>query len=552
MPKKKITKIEAEKKERIFYYEILGIICLIIALFSITRLGAFGTYLMLTFRLLFGDWYFLVILLLFLYGIYCLLVHKKMKIISIRYLGIFLILISLMVLSHFSMFKYINKFEGNQLTTMISLYFNYFKENLPSKMIGGGIIGGIIFYGCYFLFSSIGTILLMIFLFMIGIVFICKKTFKDFIIMIKNFFIKIFKFFKKIFNKIKEDAKSLDEDYKTEPKKRKISKRILSNIKLNYELEKEHVLENLNKIKKVLEELEIMYKEINYNICPNIHSIFIDVLYEIDFSLLYEKLNIILKDRFLIKFNEEDLQIIIEINNLNQNHINFKYCLNNNDKFIIGMDDRKNLIEVDNNILILGNYQKIKEYLESLIIYPLFSKDNKKDDIIVFDLNNNLSSLKDYVTSYYESYLEIGSLSKNIEKVIELLNNEHYANIEKYNLNSESKINRKYIFINGLEKILAHVRITEKFEYLLRLSIQSGYYFIASYSSNSMLSSNILSLFEYKILLDYQTQIIGELVPKVYFKVINPEIEGFIKYKDFVIRLCLLKLTQEEKKEMKL
>ena len=76
MPKKKITKIETEKKERIFYYEI-------IALFSITRLGAFGTYLMLTFRLLFGDWYFLMILLLFLYGIYCLLVHKKMKIISI-------------------------------------------------------------------------------------------------------------------------------------------------------------------------------------------------------------------------------------------------------------------------------------------------------------------------------------------------------------------------------------------------------------------------------------------------------------------------------------
>lgn len=552
MPKKKITKIETEKKERIFYYEILGIICLIIALFSITRLGAFGTYLMLTFRLLFGDWYFLMILLLFLYGIYCLLVHKKMKIISIRYLGIFLILISLMVLSHFAMFKYIKKFEGNQLTTMISLYFNYFKENVPSKMIGGGIIGGIVFYGCYFLFSSIGTILLMAFLFMIGIVFICKKTFKDFIIMIKNFFVNIFKLIRRIITKIKEDAKSLDEDYKTEQKKKRLSKRLLSNIKVNYEIEKEHVLENLNKIKKVLEELEIMYKEINYIICPNIHSIFINVLYEIDFNYLYEKLNNSLKDKFLIKFNEEDLQIIIEINNLNQSFINFKYCLNNNNKFVIGMDDRKNLIELDNNILIIGNYQKIKEYLQALIIYPLFSKDNKKDEIIVFDLNNNLSSLKEYVTNYFESYLEIGNLNKDIEKVIEQLNNEHYANIEKYNLNNENKINRKYIFINGLEKILAHTRITEKFEYLLRLSIQSGYYFIASYSSNAILSSNILSLFEYKVLLDYQNQIIGELVPKMYFKVINPNLEGFIKYKDYVIRICLLKLTEEEIKSMKL
>jgi len=54
------------------------------------------------------------------------------------------------------------------------------------------------------------------------------------------------------------------------------------------------------------------------------------------------------------------------------------------------------------------------------------------------------------------------------------------------------------------------------------------------------------------VLLDYQNQIIGELVSKVYFKVINPNLEGFIKYKDYVIRICLLKLTEEEIKSMKL
>lgn len=550
MPKKKVNKIETEKKDKIFYYEIIGIFCIIISAFSITKLGFFGNYIMLSFRLLFGDWYFLIIFLILIYGIYCLIVHKNIKIISIRYLGIFLIILSLIVLSHFSMHKYIKKFETNYFSTMFSLYLNYFKDNTPSKMVGGGIIGGIVFYGCYYLFSSVGTILLMLFLFLIGIVFICKKTFKDFILMIKNFILKIILFIKKVLNKIKEDAKKIDEEYEKNKKKIKLSKRLLSNVKK--EINSELIKEEITKIKKALEELEIMYKNIDYIESYNIHSIFIEILYEIDFNILYNKLNKCINEKFLIKFNEEELIIIIEINNKIQQPINYKYCLSKSDDFIIGLDDRNNLINVDQNILILGNYHKIKNYLESLILYPLFSKNNRNDEIILFDLNNNLNAYKQYVNYYYDSYIEIGKLNKDIENIIELLNNNHYANIEKYNLNNENKINKKFIFINGLENILSHVRITEKFEYLLRLSIQTGYYFIVTYSSNAMLSSNILSLFDYRIMLDYQNIISSEIVSKDYFKVINSDIEGFIKYKDYLIRICLLKLTEEEKKNLKI
>ena len=94
MPKKKVSTVETQKKEKIFYYEIIGIACLIISAFSFTKLGLFGTYLMLTFRLLFGDWYFIFTFLLFIYGLYCLLVHKRLKVVSIRFLGIFLITLS--------------------------------------------------------------------------------------------------------------------------------------------------------------------------------------------------------------------------------------------------------------------------------------------------------------------------------------------------------------------------------------------------------------------------------------------------------------------------
>ena len=213
---------------------------------------------------------------------------------------------------------------------------------------------------------------------------------------------------------------------------------------------------------------------------------------------------------------------------------------------------QNNLIKVDNNILILGNDFDIRKYLESLVLYPMFSKNNRNDEIYLFDLYNKMSDLTKYVDKYFTSFLEIGSMNEDIEKVLNELNDTHYPNIEKYNLNNQTKFNKKFIFINGLEKILSHTRITEKFEYLLRLSVQTGYYFIVTYSSNSILSSNILSLFEYKIMLQYQNQVAGELIPESYFKVINSNVEGFIKWRDLIIRICLLKITEEEKKNMKI
>ena len=53
-------------------------------------------------------------------------------------------------------------------------------------------------------------------------------------------------------------------------------------------------------------------------------------------------------------------------------------------------------------------------------------------------------------------------------------------------------------------------------------------------------------------MLDYQNIITSEIVSKDYFKVINSDVEGFIKYKDYLIRICLLKLTEEEKKNLKI
>ena len=148
---------------------------------------------MLTVKVLFGDWYFLIVLLTMAYSIRCILIHQKLKISNIRYLGIFLIILALILLSHFTMHKYVRNYSQNYLKLTLSLYFNYFKTNQPSAIVGGGIIGALIFYLFYFLFSEVGVILLSIILCFIGTVFITKKTIKDFVKMVFGFFKRIFK-----------------------------------------------------------------------------------------------------------------------------------------------------------------------------------------------------------------------------------------------------------------------------------------------------------------------------------------------------------------------
>ena len=111
MAKEKHLKFEQESKDLTFYYEIVGILSLIIPVLAFARLGLVGFYIMLVFKILFGDWYFLFLLAIFCYGLRCLIYHKPMNFKALRIIGIFLILLGVMMLSHFPMHKYIASFD---------------------------------------------------------------------------------------------------------------------------------------------------------------------------------------------------------------------------------------------------------------------------------------------------------------------------------------------------------------------------------------------------------------------------------------------------------
>ena len=180
MAKMKSAKLSMNNKEKAFVYEIIGIISLLVSIIALARFGLIGKYLVLAFSLLFGDWYFIFIILVGVFGVYCLLFHKKIEIKSMRYYGIILILLSLLVITHFGMHDYVSQFEGNALKITLNLYFDYFKSNSTTMIKGGGIIGCIFFYVFYLLLGKIGTGIISLLIFFIGIVFLMKKTMKMF------------------------------------------------------------------------------------------------------------------------------------------------------------------------------------------------------------------------------------------------------------------------------------------------------------------------------------------------------------------------------------
>ena len=125
VPKVKKEPFESTNRKNIFFFEILGVILLLLSFFALARLGTFGFYLNLTVKLIFGDWSFLFILLGICLGGYFLFMHQNIPISSLRFIGIIIIFISLSILSHFAMHQYISKYTTNYFKTTINLYFDY-------------------------------------------------------------------------------------------------------------------------------------------------------------------------------------------------------------------------------------------------------------------------------------------------------------------------------------------------------------------------------------------------------------------------------------------
>lgn len=543
MAKEKMQNIEIRENERLFHYEILGIILLVISLLAITKIGILGEYLMLIVKLLFGDWYFLIYILIIIYSIRCILVHKRLKINNIRYLGIFLLICSLILLSHFSMHKYVKDYDDNYLLLTIKLYLNSFKTKSANSIIGGGIIGACMFYISYFLLSEVGVILISILFIFLGVVFISKKTIKDFISSIIVFLKKGYSFFINIKKKIKNKVDNFDLSYKKTKVRYKISK-INANAFYNQELE--FAKRNVELIKKVLNSMNVFYNDISYIICRNITVYFINSYYKFSYEVFSRNISKYIHN-YLLKYDDIKKELIVEINNLNPVPLRICELEQTEDEVIFAIDDRNNFIKLnneDNSLFVYGlNKYFLCDYIDSVVLSLMHLKSNIKYSYI--DLYN-YSFLQ---TS--NSFDELDSILIDVNDRIKMFNEVKVSTIDEYNKKINKKLKKQLIIITGFEKVLYDKHTFEKILYLIETTKNYGYYFIFTTIETSKEHFSLYNLFSFKIFLDSDNSYYKECLKDINSDILNKDVEGFLLYKSIILRCSLLLLTDFEKNNIR-
>lgn len=549
MGKEKLATIDNKRKEYTFYYEIIGIICLVISIITIARLGIVGLYAMLIFRLLFGDWYFLFVILLGLAGLYFLIVHRAMQIKNIRYLGIILIMVTLLILSHFSMHNFVKNYDGNPFKLSVSLYLDYFKNARGEMMIGGGLIGGCLFYLFYYLFSSIGIVIVCCLLIFVGIVFLSKKTIVEFLRGIASIFKKVFGKTKTFRFKIKNKIREFDDSYHTRSAKKvkTFKTRYLETSFQDLNVETTHCDELLYYFKRTLDYMGIFYQKVDYLISYHISSFFIYTNQTINFDVFYVSINKFIKEKFLIRYDEIKRIVIVEVNNVSPVALSFKEALSqvNHQKLTLtlGKDDRNNYINLDENLLVIGlPNQQYLEYFEALLKYLYYQEIHQDYTVYLFDLHSDLGNLAYLVDKYETTCQNIEDYIASFEEQLELLNKEACSSIDEYNKkHPNNKLSKPWFFINGLEVFLDNLQYEERLNYLIRTSMNIGYVFISGLTADRPLSQTMMSGFGYKIILKNDFICTERLLGLDYIKPIDANVEGFLRYRDLTIRLSLLK-----------
>lgn len=567
MAKEKVLRIEKDKKDMTFYYEVIGILSIVIPIIAFARFGLVGYYVMLVFKIIFGDWSFLFLLFLMLYGIRCLIFHKSIMIKSVRFIGIILFAISILTLSHLPMHNYVSQFDSNYFKVTLSLYLDYLKHYEESLIVGGGIIGTVFFYLGYSLLGVAGTILIVLVSFVIGISFIFEMTLKDMIMAVINRFRKLFSRTSGVVNFLKYEIKIKSKDEKPKKTKKRASKP-LSIINLEepsentYSLSEEQHAEAVKKtIMAILNMMNIFYESVTYEIRSHVSVYTINTLSTISLETMQMKLHSMINDKFLIRKDSTSSKVIIEVNNLYPRHVAFKNVIsrllkrsNESKQLAVGINTYDELIvtkyESPSLIYSYSDNDGVINLINSLILTPYFLYNSSDFSVYLFDFNG-LYNIFSQITNYHTNFDNLEEIIKMIDyrysKFQEVGTNnliDYNIYVNNQNLKDVERFEVVYVYLLGIEKILSKEMI-EKLSYLLQNSHQCGIYVIGHLTNDDNIPNHITSLFEYRIFLNgLNMQIIKNLgfdnTPKLHYD------EAFVQYKDAIERVSLVNISKKD------
>lgn len=203
---KKRAKKKKQLKKRV-KYELLGLLFIFLAIFgsgaSIISDGLIPGGLENIFRFFLGIWYFVASLFLFITGIILLVKRRYPDYSHKKMIGFYIVFLGLLLLTHIQTFEEMVRLHDDTsiLKTTWDRFFDYMDGQGSAFQTGGGIIGGMLFAFCYYLFSSVGAKIVSVFSIIVGFIFITEFSVGDFC---SNMFQKIRSFSTRIKDKIHE------------------------------------------------------------------------------------------------------------------------------------------------------------------------------------------------------------------------------------------------------------------------------------------------------------------------------------------------------------
>ena len=167
-------------------YEVVGIVILVISALALGKFGSIGGSLAFITKLFAGNWGFLLPILAGIYGLYIIVKRAPLKM-NVRFYGIVLFAIILLVYSHLNLYIQLLGKTGSEFNIITTTYDAIVDSRTTEESIdlGGGMIGSLFLYICIYLFDISGTRLVLLGGMLIGLLLMTRLTIGDVFLKIK-------------------------------------------------------------------------------------------------------------------------------------------------------------------------------------------------------------------------------------------------------------------------------------------------------------------------------------------------------------------------------
>ncbi|MFD2371360.1 DNA translocase FtsK 4TM domain-containing protein [Brevibacillus sp. GCM10020057] len=193
--------------------ELLGLIVIVLSLIGLLESGWLGkNVLAFLFRFIAGSWDFTIPVLLIGMAIH-MMFTRKMPRLTYRVLGIVLIALAVFTWDHLILYKQVTadgKFAEQSIirVTWDRLWLDH-SQKVSTTGVGGGMAGALVFAICNSLVGTIGTGIIIVFLFLVGIMFLFNLSYVNILLTLRD---KAAQMYAKAKETVKDSVQLLQEE----------------------------------------------------------------------------------------------------------------------------------------------------------------------------------------------------------------------------------------------------------------------------------------------------------------------------------------------------